>query len=146
MEKKTTTMSIEERAKAKYHYTMEINAYIAGASEQQALIDQQKIAANTPPADILKGYDTYEENAAHQSGFIIGCEWKEARIKELESSVWLLEASNSLFEQAADGYKQRVKELEEALKNVGEYYMLSDHLKEYIENALNHKQQQNGIE
>lgn len=93
-------MSIEERAEAaikakhpklqpsdqfKEFFT---EGFEAGTTEQQALIDQQKIAANTPPADVLKGYGTYEENSAHQSGFLIGCEWKEsvleARIKELE--------------------------------------------------------------
>lgn len=99
-------MSIEKRAEAKYPYLINDGKltegsvrsyntnidimrenYIAGATEQQALIDQQKIAANTPPADLLKAYSTFEENAAHQLGFLIGCEWKEARIKELEEAI-----------------------------------------------------------
>lgn len=62
--------------------------YIAGATEERALIEHEKIKANTPPENVLNSYETFAENSAHQTGFLIGCEWKaaslEERVKELE--------------------------------------------------------------
>lgn len=120
-------MSIEERASTKYPdidplwdiANFEREAYIAGATEERALIT----TANTPPENVLNNYNTYAENAAHQSGFLIGCEWKEAqlaqqtasieeRVKELSSLYDELEANQEPIENRVILAEANTKALE----------------------------------